>query len=73
MCSEFRLDEKEKKCVKLTSLGDRVLFLEKKNMFSTSALELGFAKGNCVIYTDDAFEGLDDTECGMSVFQLDQN
>jgi hypothetical protein len=42
-------------------------------MFSTSALELGFAKGNCVIYTDDAFEGLDDTECGMSVFQLDQN
>jgi hypothetical protein len=69
----FRLDEKEKKWVKLTSLGDRVLFLGKRYTFSASASELGFSKGNCVIYTDDAFEGLDDTECGMSVFQLDQN
>jgi hypothetical protein len=69
----FRLDKKEKKWVKLTSLGDRVLFLGKRYTFSASASELGFSKGNCVIYTDDAFKGLDDTECGMSVFQLDQN
>ncbi|MCH82460.1 F-box protein [Trifolium medium] len=69
----FRLDEKEKKWVKLTSLGDRVLFLGNRYMFSASASELGFAKGNCVIYTDDVFKGLDDMEYGMSVFQLDQN
>lgn len=77
----FRLDEKEKKWVKLTNLGDRVLFLGEDCSFSASASELCVANGNCVIYSRDyAFHGLDSMESGMldsmesgmRIFHLDQ-
>lgn len=68
----FRLDEKEKKWVNLTNIGDRVLFLGNGCSFSASAKDLCVANGNCIIYTDDAFHDLNDTECGLSVFHLDQ-
>jgi hypothetical protein len=67
MIRVFRLDEKEKKWVRLTNLGDRVLFLGNGCSFSVSALDLGFANGNCVISMDD------DMECGMSVYHLDRD
>ncbi|CAJ2639154.1 unnamed protein product [Trifolium pratense] len=56
----YRLDEKKKKWVELSNLGDRVLFLGKKCSFSASAFDLGFAKGNCVINMD-----LGDIGCGI--------
>ena len=68
----FTLDEKEKKWVKLTSLGDRILFLGNEYSFSTTASDLSVAKGNCVIFIDDAFNYFEDMRCGMCVFHLDQ-
>nr|AFK40639.1 unknown [Medicago truncatula] len=69
----FRLDEKEKRWVKLTNLGDKALFLGNGRSFSASASELGFANGNCVIYsTSYSFHGLNIRKCKMSVFHLDQ-
>jgi hypothetical protein len=69
----FRLDEKKKKWVKLANLGDKVLFLGNGCSFSASASELGFANGNCVIYsTSDSFHDLNIRKCEMSVFHLDQ-
>jgi hypothetical protein len=69
----FKLDEMEKKWIKLTDLGDRVLFLGNGCSFSASASELGFANGNCVIYsTSYSFHGLNIRKCKMSVFHLDQ-
>jgi hypothetical protein len=62
----FRLDENEKKWVKLPSLGDRILFLGDNGSFSASASDLYIAKGNCVIFVDYVY---DDSLC---VFQLDQ-
>ncbi|RHN66236.1 hypothetical protein MtrunA17_Chr3g0088681 [Medicago truncatula] len=49
----FCLDEKNKKWVKLTSLGDRVLFFVNKCSFSASALDMCVTKGNCVVFIDD--------------------
>ena len=68
----FRLDEKEKKWVKLASLGDRILFLGNGCSFSASASDLSVVKGNCVIFSDDAFHYFDQMLCGMCVFHLDQ-
>lgn len=69
----LRLDEKEKKWVKLTNLGDRVLFLGEDCSFSVSASELCVANGNCVIYSRDyAFRELDSMESGLRIFHLDQ-
>ena len=71
----FSLDEKEKRWVKLTNLGDTVLFLACQGSFSfsASASDLGFANGNCVIFsTSHDFHGLNAEDCGMSVFHLDQ-
>jgi hypothetical protein len=68
----FRLDEKEKEWVKLTSLGDRILFLGNGCSFSSSASDLSVVKGNCVIFIDEAFRCLDSMACGMCVFHLDQ-
>ncbi|KEH40294.1 hypothetical protein MtrunA17_Chr1g0157711 [Medicago truncatula] len=51
----FKLNEKEKKWVKLANLGDRVLFLGSLCSFSASALDLCVPKGNCVIIMDDIF------------------
>jgi hypothetical protein len=49
----FKLNEKEKEWVKLTSLGDnRVLFLGFSWSFSASTLDLRVVKGNCVISVD---------------------
>ncbi|GAU12095.1 hypothetical protein TSUD_00610 [Trifolium subterraneum] len=63
----FRLDEKEKRWVKVTNLGDRVLFLGNGCSFSTSVSK----GGNCVIFIDDAFLPSDNMYCGRSVFHLD--
>jgi hypothetical protein len=63
----YRLDEKKKKWVKLSNLGDRVLFLGNQCSFSVSASDLGFANGNCVIILDDSPPG-----CGMSVLNFDE-
>lgn len=46
----YRLDEKEKKWVKLVNLGDRVLFFGEGCSFSASASDLGLENGNLVIY-----------------------
>ena len=51
----FKLNEKEKKWVKLTSLGDRVLFLNFICSFSASASDLCVSKGNCIIFMDYLF------------------
>ncbi|XP_024634445.1 F-box protein SKIP23 [Medicago truncatula] len=51
----FRLDEKNKKWVKLMSLRNRVLFFVNGCSFSASASDLCVAKGNCVIFIDDAY------------------
>ncbi|PNX83573.1 F-box protein [Trifolium pratense] len=63
----FRLDEKEKRWVKVTNLGDRVLFLGNRCSFSASIPK----GGNCVIFIDEAFLSFDKMHCGMCVFQLD--
>jgi len=62
----YRLDEKEKKWVSLTSLGDRVLFLGNGCSFSASASDLCVAKGNCIIF-------IDYMKNGNCVFHLDQD
>lgn len=51
----FKLNEKEKKWMKLAKLGDRVLFLGSLCSFSASASDLCVPKGNCVIIMDDIF------------------
>jgi hypothetical protein len=63
----FRLDEKEKRWVKVTNLGDRVLFLGNGCSFSASVAK----GGNCVIFIDDAFLRFDSIHFGMCVFHLD--
>jgi len=63
----FRLDEKEKKWVKLVNLGDRFLFLGEGCSFSASASDLGFDNGNFVIYCKQNV-----WKCEMSVFHLEQ-
>ncbi|KAK2391822.1 F-box protein SKIP23 [Trifolium repens] len=69
----FRLDENEKKWVKLTNLGDRVLFLGKDYSFSVKAKDLCMENGNCIIYRDDDYDGnLHSTGLGIDVFCLDK-
>ncbi|XP_045802640.1 F-box protein SKIP23-like [Trifolium pratense] len=68
----FRLDEKEKKWVELTNLGDRVLFLGEECAFSLSASDLGMENGNCVIFIDHVHHIYRSTELGISVFCLDK-
>ncbi|CAJ2639151.1 unnamed protein product [Trifolium pratense] len=63
----YRLDEKKKKWVKLSNLGDRVLFLGNRCSFSASASDLGFANGNCVITMSDVT-----LKFGMSVLNFDE-
>ncbi|XP_058752486.1 F-box protein SKIP23-like [Vicia villosa] len=64
----FRLDQKEKKRLKLANLGDRVLFLGQGYSFIASALDLGFDNGNFVIYCNDNFDAASE----MSIFHFDQ-
>ncbi|XP_057457123.1 F-box protein SKIP23-like [Lotus japonicus] len=61
----YRLDQKEKRWVEVTSLGDRVLFLGGECAFSASASDLRVCKGNCVVFKDLALE------CAIGVFPLD--
>jgi len=68
----FRLNEKKKEW-KSKSLGDRVLFLGNGCSFSASASDLSVAKGNCVVFIDDAFIPFDNMRCGMCVFDLDEH
>jgi hypothetical protein len=68
----FRLDENQKKWVKLTNLGDRVLFLGKDCAFSAKASDLCMENGNCVIYRDDDYGGhVRSNGLGINVFCLD--
>ncbi|XP_058752472.1 uncharacterized protein LOC131625648 [Vicia villosa] len=66
----FRLDQKEKKWLKLENLGDKVLFLGKSYSFTASASDLGFDNGNFVIYRNDNDNLSGD--CELSVFLMDQ-
>jgi hypothetical protein len=71
----FRLDEKEKKWVRLTDLGDMVLFLGGDRSFCVSASDLCVANGNCVIYCRSYGDyHLNATDFGtqMRIFHLDQ-
>jgi hypothetical protein len=68
----FKLDEKEK-WVKLTTLGDNVLFLGNECSFSASASGLCVPKGNCVVYTDGGdFRYFENMWCGNCVLHFDQ-
>jgi len=68
----FKLNEKEKKWVKLSSLRDRVLFLGLVCSFSASASDLRVAKGNCVIFISNIFERNMISKCESYVLDLDQ-
>ncbi|KAK2440310.1 F-box protein SKIP23 [Trifolium repens] len=68
----FKLNEKEKKWVKFTSLGDRVLFLGLVCSFSASASDLCVRKGNCVIFMDNIFKGCMYDPHVSRIFHLDQ-
>jgi len=50
----FSLEEKQRKWVKLVSLRDRVLFFVNRCSFSASASDMCVAKGNSVVFIDDA-------------------
>ncbi|XP_027342021.1 F-box protein SKIP23-like [Abrus precatorius] len=66
----FRLDQEGKRWVELKSLGERVLFLGDDCAFSASARDLRVARGNCVLFRDDAF-GVDGVGSGIGVFCCD--
>jgi hypothetical protein len=68
----FKLNEKDKKWVKLTSLGDRVLILGHASSFSASASDLRVSKGNCIIFPNYLFILPRSWECEGYVFDLDQ-
>jgi len=68
----FKLDEKEKKWVKLTSLGDRVLFLGFVCSFTISILDLCVTKGNCVIFMDNILKWFTYFDAASCVFNLDE-
>jgi len=72
----FKLNEKEKKWVKLKSLGDRVLFLGLGLVcsFSSCASDLCVAKGNSVIFNNYIFESHRpfESECKEYVLDLDE-
>ncbi|KAK2386301.1 F-box protein SKIP23 [Trifolium repens] len=69
----FRLDEKEKKWIKLTTLGDMVLFLGADCSFSASALDLRVPRGNCLIYRRNFDSQEPDViQAEMRIFYLDQ-
>jgi hypothetical protein len=65
----FRLDEKEKKWVRLTNLGDKILFLGEDSAFSVSASDLCMENGNCVIFLSDDVTKI---ERRIDVFCLDE-
>jgi hypothetical protein len=64
----FKLNEKEKKWMKLANIGDRVFFLGLLCSFSASASDLCVPKGNCVIIMDNIFTRV---RCERSFLDLD--
>ncbi|RHN66227.1 hypothetical protein MtrunA17_Chr3g0088581 [Medicago truncatula] len=62
-------DEKEKKWVKLRHFGDRIFFIGRGCSFSASASDLCIPKGNCVVFIDETVLWIDNKR----VFHLDQN
>ncbi|MCI05744.1 F-box protein, partial [Trifolium medium] len=68
----FKLNEKEKKWVKLTSLGDRVLFLGECCSFTVSASDLCGSKGNCVILLDYLIQSLPTMPLETCILHLDE-
>ncbi|AES69487.2 putative F-box domain-containing protein [Medicago truncatula] len=69
----FRLDENEKKWVKLANIGDIVLFVGGDCSFSAKASDLQVRSGNSVVYNISAdFSNLDKIQSGMRIFRLDQ-
>jgi hypothetical protein len=70
----FKLDEKEKMWIKLTTLGDMVLILGEDGAFSASALDLRVSKGNCVIFSRNSNIIYPDAiQYGLRIFHLDQD
>ncbi|KAK9284135.1 hypothetical protein L1049_023302 [Liquidambar formosana] len=47
-----KLDEEEHKWVEMTSLGERVLFVDQDGSFSVSSRDLTGCEGNCIYYVD---------------------
>ncbi|MCH92769.1 F-box protein [Trifolium medium] len=68
----FKLNEKEKKWVKLTNLGDRVLFLGECCSFTVSASDLCGSKGNCVILLDNLIESWTKMRPETCILHLDE-
>jgi hypothetical protein len=70
----FKLDEKKKKWIQLTTLGDRVLFVDHECSFSVSASDLHVAKGNCIIFSRNSPYGRHhDLQYAMRIFHLNRD
>ncbi|CAI8596154.1 unnamed protein product [Vicia faba] len=70
----FRLDEKNKRWIKLRSLENRVLFMGDDCSFCVSASNLCIGNGNCIIYSRDYnFHSIEQVESRMRIFHLDQD
>ncbi|XP_058762308.1 F-box protein SKIP23-like [Vicia villosa] len=63
----FRLDQKEKRWLKLENLGDMILFLGRGYSFAISASDLDLDNGNSVIYCSNYIRN------EIRVFPLDQH
>ncbi|KAK7277192.1 hypothetical protein RIF29_18343 [Crotalaria pallida] len=68
----YRLDEDEKRWVRLRSLGNKVLFLGDDSVFCVSASDLCVSRGDCVIFRDATFN-IDLPKNEMGVFHLGEN
>ncbi|GMI73362.1 SKP1/ASK-Interacting protein 23, F-box/DUF295 Ancestral 11 [Hibiscus trionum] len=74
----FKLDEVGKKWVDVKNLDDRVLFLGDDCTFSASTEDLNVCRGNCIIFADNFFYSLGESEeddsserCEVGVFDLE--
>ncbi|KAK9291312.1 hypothetical protein L1049_019257 [Liquidambar formosana] len=69
----LKLDEKNKRWIRVKSLGDKALFLGYNRAICLSALECPEFKANCIYFTDDFFEGYHEHPLGCydaGVFNL---
>ncbi|MCH80276.1 F-box protein [Trifolium medium] len=69
----FKLNEKEKKWVKLTSLGDKVLFLGECCSFSASVSDLCGFKGDCVIFMETILQSLANSPPQAFILHLNED